>query len=122
MAELPIKTANKEGQIVYSKSIKAGKRIYYLDVRKNRREELFLTITESRKIIEEDGNNQISKYEKHKIFLYKEDFFCFLDGLQDAVEYIEKNNTVNFVPEYKKSEKNQSNTEIKEETDFNFDL
>jgi len=63
-----------EKDIVYSKAIKAGKRIYYIDVKKSRKDDMFLAITESK---------------KHKIFLYKEDFDKFLTELQQAVGYIE---------------------------------
>ncbi len=79
---------SKEQDILFSKSIKAGKRIYYLDVKKNRRNDMFLAITESKKIVNGvDENVQVS-YEKHKIFLYKEDFEKFLDGLSEVVDFI----------------------------------
>lgn len=75
-------------EIVFSQSIKAGKRIYYLDVKKNRKDEMFLAITESKKIVTGD-DSQVS-FEKHKIFLYKEDFEKFLNGLKQAVDFIEE--------------------------------
>ncbi len=78
----------KENEIIYSKAIKAGKRIYYLDVKKSRNEDLFLAITESKKKVtgyEEDA--QVT-YEKHKIFLYKEDFDKFVEGLEDVIRFI----------------------------------
>lgn len=77
-------------EIVYSQSIKAGKRIYYLDVKKNRKDEMFLTITESKKIVNGEGDDSQVSFEKHKIFLYKEDFDKFMKGLQQAVNFIEK--------------------------------
>ena len=61
-------------EIVFSQSIKAGKRIYYLDVKKNRKDEMFLAITESKKIVTGEGDESQVSFEKHKIFLYKEDF------------------------------------------------
>ncbi|MGL4851413.1 MAG: DUF3276 family protein [Phocaeicola sp.] len=73
-------------EIVFSKAIKAGKRIYYLDVKKNRKDEMFLAITESKKVISGD-DSQVS-FEKHKIFLYKEDFEKFSTGLQEAIQFI----------------------------------
>ena len=80
----------RDQEIVYSKAIKAGKRIYYLDVKRNRKDELFLAITESKKkIMGEDA--QIS-FEKHKIFLYKEDFAKFKDGLEEVIEFINQHN------------------------------
>ena len=80
----------KDNEIIYSKAIKAGKRIYYLDVKKSRNEDLFLAITESKKKVtgfEEDA--QVT-YEKHKIFLYKEDFDKFIEGLEDVVGFIKR--------------------------------
>ena len=80
----------KDNEIIYSKAIKAGKRIYYLDVKKSRNEDLFLAITESKKKVtgyEEDA--QVT-YEKHKIFLYKEDFDKFVEGHEDVIGFIKK--------------------------------
>ncbi len=75
-------------EIVFSKAIKAGKRIYYLDVKKNRKDEMFLAITESKKIVYGEGDDSQVSFEKHKIFLYKEDFEKFMDGLQQAIGFI----------------------------------
>ncbi|MDR1500369.1 MAG: PUR family DNA/RNA-binding protein [Tannerellaceae bacterium] len=77
-------------EILYSKAIKAGKRIYYLDVKKNLKNDLFLAITESKKI--QPKENAPSSFEKHKIFLYKEDFDKFVEGLGDVIKYIKDNN------------------------------
>ena len=84
-------TPEMEKDIVFSKAIKAGKRIYYVDVKKNRKGELFLAVTESKKIFSGDQDNPIVNYEKHKIFLYQEDFEHFLPGLNEAVEFIRDN-------------------------------
>ena len=68
---------------VYSKRIKAGKRrTYFFDVRETRGNDFYLTITESRKRFDSDG------YDRHKIFLYKEDFNKFIKGLAEAVDYV----------------------------------
>ena len=75
-------------EIVFSKAIKAGKRIYYLDVKKNRKDEMFLAITESKKIFFGEGDDSQVSFEKHKIFLYKEDFEKFINGLQQAIQFI----------------------------------
>ena len=80
--------ADGDKEIVFSKAIKAGKRIYYLDVKKNRKEEMFLAITESKKIVSGEGDDSQVSFEKHKIFLYKEDFEKFAEGLQEVVDYI----------------------------------
>ncbi len=73
---------------IYSNSIRAGRRTYFFDVRKTRAGEMFLTITESKKIMKEEGDFH---YEKHKIFLYPEDFDKFSNGLNDALEFISLN-------------------------------
>jgi len=75
-------------QDVYSKVVRAGKRTYFFDVKSTRNEELYLTITESKKHFEENGNFH---YEKHKIFLYREDFEKFSECLQEIVSYIGDN-------------------------------
>lgn len=85
-----IEIEKKDNEIIYSKAIKAGKRIYYLDVKKSRNDDLFLAITESKKKVvgfEEDA--QVT-YEKHKIFLYKEDFDKFMEGMEDVVSFIKR--------------------------------
>jgi len=83
-----LKTTEKD--ILYSKVLKAGKRIYYLDVKKNQRDDLFIVITESKRNYSEDNLNVT--FEKHKIFLYKEDFEKFMDGMEHIIEFI-RNNT-----------------------------
>ena len=77
-------------EIVFSQSIKAGKRIYYLDVKKNRKDEMFLAITESKKVVMGEGDDSQVSFEKHKIFLYKEDFEKFMNGLQQAIGFIQE--------------------------------
>lgn len=80
----------KDNEIIYSKSIKAGKRIYYLDVKKSRNEDLFLAITESKKKVNGFDQDAQVTYEKHKIFLYKEDFNKFMEGLEDVIGFIKR--------------------------------
>lgn len=70
---------------IYSKAVKAGKRTYFFDVKATRNNDYYLTITESKKKFDKDGN---SSYEKHKIFLYKEDFEKFSEGLDEAVAVV----------------------------------
>jgi len=77
----------REQEIVYSRSVKAGKRIYYLDVRKARNNDLYLSITESKRRQSEEG--EAPSFEKHKVFLYKEDFAHFTEGLQDVINYVQ---------------------------------
>ena len=74
---------DKKMESVYSQRIRAGKRrTYFFDVRETRGNDFYLTITESRKRFDSDG------YERHKIFLYKEDFNKFIKGLGEAVDYV----------------------------------
>jgi hypothetical protein len=70
---------------IYSKVIRAGKRTYFFDVKATRGDDYFLTITESKKVFDNEGN---SHYEKHKIFLYKEDFDKFAQGFDETVGFI----------------------------------
>jgi hypothetical protein len=74
-----------EREEVFSKAVKAGKRTYFFDVKATRDDDYFLTITESKKKIGDDGN---FFYTKHKIFLYKEDFEKFRDGFNEVVKYV----------------------------------
>ena len=70
---------------IFTRVVRAGKRTYFFDVKATRKEDYYLTITESKKRLGKEGK---FFYEKHKIFLYKEDFDKFTEGLKDAVFYI----------------------------------
>ena len=70
---------------IFTKVVRAGKRTYFFDVKATRKDDYYLTITESKKRLGKEGK---VFYEKHKIFLYKEDFEKFSEGLKDAVTYI----------------------------------
>ena len=69
---------------IYSEKVKAGKRTYFFDVKSTRSNDYYLTITESKKRFKEDGFT----YEKHKIFLYKEDFNKFMEALTNTVNHV----------------------------------
>lgn len=74
---------DKKMESVYSKRIRAGKRrTYFFDVRATRGNDYYLTITESRKRFDNNG------YDRHKIFLYKEDFNKFIKALGEAIDYV----------------------------------
>jgi hypothetical protein len=77
-----------EKDVIFSHAIKAGKRIYYMDVRKTRKDEMYLSITESKKIVSGEGDDAQVSFEKHKIFLYREDFSNFIDGLTKTIKFI----------------------------------
>jgi len=75
---------NKERTEVFSKRVRAGKRTYFFDVKATRSKDYYLTITESKRRYKEDG----FVYEKHKIFLYKEDFDKFVEALNESVQHV----------------------------------
>lgn len=80
----------REKEILFSKIIKAGKRIYYIDVKENRVGDLYLALTESKKVVKGTEEAPEVSFEKHKVFLYREDFEKFLDGMQEAIAYVEE--------------------------------
>ena len=89
MEELKRNDDVRDREIVFSRTIKAGKRIYYVDVKRNRKDELYLAITESKKIVSgEDFSAPNISFEKHKIFLFKEDFGKFQEALNDAFSFV----------------------------------
>ena len=86
----PQKTdSSKKEDILFSRSVKAGKRIYYIDVKENSRKEMYLSITESKKTALEGGEGRPS-FEKHKIFLFQEDFEHFTESLLQAITFIQE--------------------------------
>jgi hypothetical protein len=88
VSEKEEKTGKEE---IFTKVVRAGKRTYFFDVKATRRDDYYLTITESKKRLGKEGK---VFYEKHKIFLYKEDFEKFSEGLKDSVEYIDNNKDI----------------------------
>lgn len=76
------------GEEVYSNAVRAGRRTYFFDVKATRNDDYFITITESRKKQGKDGN---IFYDKHKLYLYKEDFAKFGNGLEDVINFIKTN-------------------------------
>jgi hypothetical protein len=82
---------NSDRDEIYSKAVRAGKRTYFFDVKSTRKSEHYLTITESIKKFNREGRYF---YEKHKIFLYNEDFEKFMEGLNKTMNYIKSPNIV----------------------------
>ncbi len=100
----------KRFESVYSTKVRAGKRrTYFFDVRKTKGEDFYITLTESTKRFNSDG------YERHKIFLYKEDFNRFLEGLTDAVDHIKNN----LMPDYDYDEFARRQEEWEEKSNSN---
>jgi len=89
-------TWTAEREEIHSKAVRAGKRTYFFDVKATRRNDYYLTITESKKRFNRDGK---FFYEKHKLFLYKEDFDKFADSLKEVIEFIREANPQPIEPE-----------------------
>ena len=75
---------DKDRNEIFSKRVRAGKRTYFFDIKATRSNDYYLTITESKRKLKDDGFT----YEKHKIFLYKEDFGKFVDALNESVDHV----------------------------------
>ena len=82
------KTTENSDEPNYTKAIKAGRRTYFFDVKATRGDDLFITITESRKRSMPNGG---TTYDRRTMYLYKEDFDKFENGLKDAIDYIKQN-------------------------------
>jgi hypothetical protein len=82
-------TEGAEREEIHSKAVRAGKRTYFFDVKATRRNDYYLTITESKKRFNRDGK---FFYEKHKLFLYKEDFDKFAESLNEIIAFIREAN------------------------------
>jgi hypothetical protein len=106
---------NDRGDL-FSKSVRAGKRTYFFDVKSTRGNDYYLTITESKKRFGTDGK---FTYEKHKIFLYKEDFEKFIEGLNEAIHHI-KENAPEVETNYESSERYDAG-EKKDPADLSFE-
>lgn len=76
----------KDRNEIFSKRVRAGKRTYFFDIKATRSNDYYLTITESKRKYKEDGFT----YEKHKIFLYKEDFAKFVNALSETVDHVKE--------------------------------
>ena len=109
---------------IFSKSVRAGKRTYFFDVKSTKGKDLYLTITESKKRFNGDGK---FFFEKHKLFLYKEDFDKFEEGFREALEAITKLKESGEYPDLKTENYSDNNEESKPEksnegfTDVSFD-
>ncbi|PZX61241.1 uncharacterized protein DUF3276 [Algoriphagus ratkowskyi] len=94
---------------IFSKKVKAGKRTYFFDVKSTRSNDYYLTITESKRKV----NGENFTYEKHKIFLYKEDFFKFVEALNESVDHV-KNELLPDV-DFEQYEKEDSESDYNDE-------
>ena len=80
---------SRDAEILFSRTVKAGQRIYYIDVKRNRKDEMYLSITESKKMFSGSAETPQVNFEKHKIFLFREDFAKFRDALADAFNFVD---------------------------------
>ncbi|MBQ0124143.1 MAG: PUR family DNA/RNA-binding protein [Bacteroidales bacterium] len=108
----------RSGDDVFSKPVRAGKRTYFFDVKATKGNDYYLTITESKRRVERDGRYV---YDKHKIFLYKEDFDKFADGLQEVVNYIKERCPVTEAPVQDAPEQDFPNEEGPSFSNVNFE-
>lgn len=95
---------------IFSKAVRAGKRTYFFDVKATRKNDYYLTLTESKKRFEDDGR---FFFEKHKIFLYKEDFAKFIEALQEAVDHVKNDLMSDF--DFSQFEREESESEFDDE-------
>jgi hypothetical protein len=102
--------AGKQKEEIFSKSVRAGKRTYFFDVKATRGNDYYLTITESKKRFGDDGK---FFYEKHKVFLYKEDFDKFAEGLNEAVGFIKANSPEMPVQENTSNNNSNNSSDVK---------
>lgn len=100
----------------FSKSVRAGKRTYFFDVKSTKGNDYYLTVTESKKRFSDDGKHF---YEKHKLFLYKEDFDKFMDGLNESIGFIKANSPT--IEASASTESNSSSSSSNSFTDVNFE-
>ena len=105
---------NRDIEEIFSKSVRAGRRTYFFDVRSTRAEDYYMTVTESKRDFNEDGT---PFYKKHKIYLYKEDFVKFKEALNEVSDYIikVKGEEVITNTEGKKNEITENTIELKKE-------
>lgn len=75
-----------DNEILFSKTVKAGKRVYYIDVKRDRKGEFYISMTESKRL-KEQGDALHPAFEKHKIFLYREDLEKFQTAFNEAADY-----------------------------------
>lgn len=111
---------DRDKEEIFSRTVRAGKRTYFFDVKATIADERYLTITESKRRF----NNEQGKffYEKHKLFLYREDFEKFVNGLNDAVEFIQTGKAPDRPePEHSEYHEHHDTPETGKHSDISFD-
>lgn len=110
------KKSNNRGEI-HSQRIRAGKRTYFFDVKTTRSNDFYITITESKKKPKDDG----FYYEKHKIFLYKEDFEKFTEALNEATEVVREHSSDDETISFNDFQLQTSDSDSDSDTDLKWD-
>ncbi|MCP4521793.1 MAG: PUR family DNA/RNA-binding protein [Cytophagales bacterium] len=108
-----VEEKHNDREEIYSQRVKAGKRTYFFDVKATRSNDYYLTVTESKRKSKEDGYF----YEKHKIFLYKEDFAKFVAALEDTVDYVKNE----LMPDVDFDQFDSSDNEEREEKEYTWE-
>ena len=107
-------TEKKNIEEIFSKSIRAGRRTYFFDVRSTKAGDYYMTLTESKRDFNEDGT---PFYKKHKIYLYKEDFSNFQSALKEVSEFIINEKGEEIISDKKYQEKNKEDQNKESEND-----
>tara|TARA_B100000674_G_C37866880_1_gene927541 strand:- start:552 stop:926 length:375 start_codon:yes stop_codon:yes gene_type:complete len=103
---------------IFSKSVRAGRRTYFFDVRSTRAGDYYMTLTESKRDFNEDGT---PFYKKHKIYLYKEDFANFQDALKEVSDFIIKEKGLEIISDNNtRKDDNTTSQKIKKESSTDF--
>ena len=108
---------NRDIEEIFSKTIRAGRRTYFFDVRSTRADDYYMTITESKRDFNEDGT---PFYKKHKIYLYKEDFTKFKEALDEVSKYVIKEKGEEIIKNIELKENKISLDTLEEETNSDF--
>ncbi len=94
-------TERNDKEILFSRTVKAGKRIYYIDVKRDRKGEFYISMTESKRLKDNGGDTAHPSFEKHKIFLYREDLEKFQHAFNAVAQFTQENAPVNeYTPDW----------------------
>jgi hypothetical protein len=113
MAETVEEKPDTDKVEIYSQKVRAGKRTYFFDIKSTRSNDFYLTVTESKKRIKDD----VVIYEKHKIFLYKEDIMKFTEALQQTIDHLKNE----LIPEYDFSKATEKEVILEDDTELKWD-
>tara|TARA_B100000768_G_scaffold147933_1_gene141664 strand:- start:30 stop:398 length:369 start_codon:yes stop_codon:yes gene_type:complete len=108
---------NRDIEEIFSKTVRAGRRTYFFDVRSTRADDYYMTITESKRDFNKDGT---PFYKKHKIYLYKEDFTKFKEALDEVSKYVIKEKGEEIIKNIELKENKISLDTLEEETNSDF--